>query len=94
MRRGFTHVLVCLLLLVGALCTYTCISQVEHECCHKGPTVAALQSHPPATTSAHAAPALPEVGFVFSSRTAPLFESLKSPGIRQSRSLPPLILRL
>lgn len=94
MQRGFTHVLVCVLLLVGALCTYTCVSQVEHQCCHDGPTIASLQSHPPAVTSVDLMPALPENGFVFSRGPAQLVALPQSPSILQTRSLPPLILRL
>ena len=93
MRRGFTHVLVCVFLLLGGLCTYTCLSQVEHMCCHDAPTVASLPSHP-AVSAVDSVPALPEIGFVFSNSPAASYEVPQTPVTLRSRSLPPLILRL
>lgn len=93
MRRGFIHVVVCLFLLVGGLCTYTCLSQVEHLCCHDAPAFASLQSHP-AVNAVDAVPALPEIGFVFSTLPVSSFVASQAPVYRRTRSLPPLILRL
>lgn len=91
--RRWVPLLLCFLLLTSGLCTYTCLAEIEHQCCHKTTPVVSQQSHP-AVDAIHVVPALPEIGFVFSSHTSALFEALQSPATLRTRSLPPLILRL
>jgi Ca-activated chloride channel family protein len=93
-RTPAVAALVFVLLPVGGLCTYTCLSQVEHQCCHSGPTVSSLQAPLPAHSSTDSAPVFPEVGFVYSGGPAGPFEALQSPVTLRTRNLPPLILRL
>ncbi|HWE50716.1 MAG TPA: hypothetical protein VG273_13045 [Bryobacteraceae bacterium] len=93
MRRG-VPLLLCLILLLGGLCNYTCFANVEHQCCHQTPTVSSLQSHPP-VSSIQVFPALPAIGFVL--YNAPVASSVEVAPSRYnafSPSLPPLILRL
>jgi hypothetical protein len=91
--RRWVPLLVCFFLLMSGVCTYNCLAEIEHQCCHKTTPVVSQQSHP-AVDAIHVVPALPEIGFVFSSRTSTLFEGLQSTATLHTRFLPSLILRL
>ncbi len=92
--QRWASILVCLVLLLGGFCNYTCFAQAEHQCCHKTPTASSLQSHPP-VPAIQTIPALPEIGFVLhKSPDASSHEVLTTPFTWFAPSLPPLILRV
>ena len=92
--RHFVTLALCLILLMGGFCSYTCFAEIEHQCCHDTPTVSSQQSHP-AVPVIQTIPALPEIGFVlYNPSFASSQDALTTPFKAFAPPLPPLILRL
>jgi len=100
--RRFIPIVLCLVLALSGLCTFTCFAQAtagkdDHACCHGGkgshPSMVVVHAHPPVVLP-HATPVVLRTPAALPAPHVAVIEIVRFSPKPVGRALPPLILRL